>query len=253
MHEAQMHEANCFITLTYDEEHLPEDGSLVLRDWQLFAKKLRAGVGAFRFFHCGEYGDRKGRPHYHAAIFSKDFRSDRTREEASRTGLPQWSSAALAAAWEHGRHRISALTFESAAYVARYVMGKQTGDGKWRHYGTKIQVDQGHFGAVHAKSVFLLKPEYSTMSRRPGLGQAWIHAFMSDVYPRDEVMINGHATRPPKFYDKEYEKVDPVGYRKLILRRLEKGEEHSIDNTYWRLATRETVARAGANQLSRDL
>ena len=69
MHEAKLHDRNCFVTLTYDDLHLPPHGSLRYRDIQLFHKKLRRRVGAFRFFLCGEYGEQLGRPHYHACYF----------------------------------------------------------------------------------------------------------------------------------------------------------------------------------------
>ena len=75
-HEMQMHEDNCFITLTYNAEHLPAPETLLLRDFQLFMKTLRNKNGAgIRFFHCGEYGDKLARPHYHALLFGHDHNS----------------------------------------------------------------------------------------------------------------------------------------------------------------------------------
>ena len=41
MHEASQYENNCFITLTYDNEHLPPDGSLQLSHFQDFFKRFR--------------------------------------------------------------------------------------------------------------------------------------------------------------------------------------------------------------------
>lgn len=78
VHEAQLHSRNCFITLTYNDEHLPENESLDVEHWQLFAKKLRHRFGKFRFLHCGEYGE-LGRPHYHALLFGLDFGHDRIK------------------------------------------------------------------------------------------------------------------------------------------------------------------------------
>ena len=74
MHEASLYEDNCFITLTYDQDHLPHDRSLNKSHFQKFMKRLRKRFGGgIRFYHCGEYGERTRRPHYHACIFNFDF------------------------------------------------------------------------------------------------------------------------------------------------------------------------------------
>ena len=75
VHEASLYDNNCFITLTYDSDHVPSDGSLRVEDFQNFMKRLRKSVAPrrVRFFHCGEYGERGDRPHYHAILFNLDF------------------------------------------------------------------------------------------------------------------------------------------------------------------------------------
>ena len=74
IHEAKCWKQNCFVTLTYDDEHLPEHGNLVYRDFQLFMKKLRRRYhDGIRFFMCGEYGEQDSRPHFHACLFNFDF------------------------------------------------------------------------------------------------------------------------------------------------------------------------------------
>jgi hypothetical protein len=74
VHEASLHEKNCFITLTYSPENLPKDGSLDVSHFQKFMKRFRKRFGpGIRFFHCGEYGESLSRPHYHACIFGFDF------------------------------------------------------------------------------------------------------------------------------------------------------------------------------------
>ena len=73
-HEAQLHSDNCFITLTYDNAHLPSDFSLDKKHFSDFMKRYRKKFGPnIRYFHCGEYGSKFGRPHYHACIFNHDF------------------------------------------------------------------------------------------------------------------------------------------------------------------------------------
>ena len=67
-----MHPHNAYITLTYNDDHLPANGSLQPRDLQLFWKRLRkARTPGIRYYACGEYGDQTARPHYHAIIFGK--------------------------------------------------------------------------------------------------------------------------------------------------------------------------------------
>lgn len=250
-----MHRFNCFITLTYSDEHLPDNGSLVVGDWQAFAKAWRNKLGKFRFFHCGEYGDKNGRPHYHAAIFGHDFHSDRRPARPSKKGHPQWSSPTLDKLWGKGEALIGTLNFESAGYVARYIMKKQTGPDAYQRYGEEIKLEVGTFGTYHCRLGLKLKPEYTTMSRRPGLGADWIKKYHHEVYGqgRDEVLCNGHFVNPPKFYDSFYEKHNPAGYRKLKARRRRNTKLHEDNNTADRLIVREKVQVAKIRSLTRSL
>lgn len=69
-HEAPYHDKTCFVTLTYDDEHL-NSTSVSKRDLQLFIKRLRKSIEPekIKYFGCGEYGDNYGRPHYHLILF----------------------------------------------------------------------------------------------------------------------------------------------------------------------------------------
>lgn len=69
-HEMEVSSSAFFITLTYDDEHLPPGEELSKRDLQLFLKRLRKRNPGIRYFAVGEYGTQKGRPHYHAVIFN---------------------------------------------------------------------------------------------------------------------------------------------------------------------------------------
>lgn len=231
VHEAQLHEASCFVTLTYDEDHLPEDGGLVLRHWQLFAKRLRKELGPFRFFHCGEYGEQTYRPHYHALLFGVDFSSD--REVYQRHPHFLWRSDTLDRVWGMSQHNpIGAVSYETASYVARYVVKKLTGNEAAETYGD-------------------LRPPYVTMSRRPGIGSGWLEKFSSDVYPSDEVVINARRFRPPRFYDKKVGEVDE-SFLDLI-KRKRRDQVSREDATPDRLAVREKVAEATVNFFGRSL
>lgn len=225
VHEASLHERSCFVTLTYAE--LPTGGSLELRDWQLFAKRVRKNVGPFRFFHCGEYGEETDRPHYHAAIFGLDFRKGARLHSRNHQGDALYVSPLLEELWPHGFAPVGALTWQSAAYIARYVMKKQTGQAAKEVYGDR-------------------RPPYVTMSRRPGLGDGWFEKFGNEVFPADEVVLEGKKFQPPRYYDR---KLGDEELAEVKARRIERVKPE--DNTPERLEVRERVAEARLGRLSR--
>lgn len=242
MHEAQLYERNVFITLTYDNENLPENRSLDLTHFQKFMKRLRKKFGAnIRFYHCGEYGDRYGRPHYHACIFNLDF-PDKTIIRITPQGHKLYASKTLDDLWGFGLTRIGDVTFESAAYCARYIMKKITGDPAKEHY-EYVSEDGEIFNRV---------PEYTTMSRRPGIGAAWLDKYYRDVYPSDEVIINGKRYRPPKAYDARFEIIDPDMLVRVKHGREVAGFRHRANNTPDRLKVREAVQRRKLERLKRN-
>lgn len=229
VHESQMHGANSFITLTYDQEHLPEDWSLDVEHWKCFMKALRRRVGKVRYYHCGEYGDENLRPHYHACLFGVDFARDRYRWSGSGDRT-LYRSPTLEEAWGRGHALIGNLTFESAAYVARYVVKKRTGPQAEEHY-RRINPETGE---VHQ-----VKPEYATMSRRPGLGATFFDRYVDDMYPRDEVIHAARRFRPPRFYDERLPEDELLAVK---AKRRDAAERHKADLTPERLKTREFVA-----------
>jgi len=246
MHEAQAYEPEqChFITLTYADEHLPELGSLVVRDWQDFARRARTQIGKFRYFHCGEYGDRYGRPHYHACTFGLEL-NDLVPAGKTKSGEQGYDSETLTHVWGKGKTQIGSLTFESAAYTARYIMKKVNGEKrKEGHY----EITDQKTGEVKGEK----KPEYTTMSRRPGIGKEWIKKYKEDVYPRDEVIMNGKKMRPPKFYDGHYELEDPGAHQQLKAKRAMKAKKRNKDQTPERLDTKEEILRLKALRFERD-
>lgn len=245
VHEKRFHEDSAFITLTYDEDHLPEGGSLDVKHFQDFMKRLRRRLGytKLRFFHAGEYGEKKGRPHYHAIIFGHSFFDGAYEFESSDRGDRTWRSPLLDAVWPSGINRVGEVTFESCAYVARYITKKVTGSLAVRHYE---RVDE------RTGECFRLKPEYCTMSRRPGIGAQHFERYAREIYPVDEVISRGVKSKPPRFYDRMLEKHDPVMYSFLKEQRecaLELSPKE--DRTPRRLADRETVKLAQIGHLTR--
>lgn len=238
-HEAQLHEHNCFITLTYNDENLPENMSLDVREFQLFMKRLRKKFGSnIRFFHCGEYGEKFGRPHYHACLFNFDFEDKKLWK--MQNGNRYYVSDSLNKIWGKGYCIIGDVTFQSAAYVARYITKKITGDDAEQHYEYVVPTT----GEIIQK-----KPEYITMSRRPGIGYGWYQKFKKDVYPHDEVVINAKAVRPPKYYDGLYELEYPSDFKKIKHQRIVNAKIYIDNNSSdMRLYVREQVKIACVTQ-----
>ncbi len=244
VHEASLYEDNCFITLTYSAEHLPLDGSLNKKHFQDFMKRLRARFveRRIRFYHCGEYGVRYRRPHYHALLFNFDF-SDKKLFKVS-DGQRLYTSDDLDRVWRFGFGSIGAVTFESAAYVARYIMKKITGDPAADHY-RGVHSETG-------KAVSLL-PEYTTMSRRPGIGREWYERFRGDVFPGDDVVMRGRTMRPPRYYSCLYEAAEPQDFARILSARKRAGFRYVGDSTPARLAVRERCAEIELSRNSRSV
>lgn len=247
MHEAQMWPQNSFVTLTYDNDNLPTDNSLVKWHVQDFLKRLRERhrPNPLRYFHSGEYGDQYQRPHYHLCLFNIAFADQKlwTRERDNNL----YTSEALDQTWSHGRAIVGELTFESAAYVARYCCKKITGERSEAHYVRLHPVT----GLTHQ-----VEPEYATMSRGGkgghGIGSTWLETFSADVWPYDEVIVRGHPCRPPRYYDKLLEQTQPGLLQALKLRRELEATTRAHDNTPARLEAKEKVKQAQFTQLKRS-
>lgn len=191
LHESKLHPANCFLTLTYNDESVPTDFSVDLRHWQLFMKRLRKSLPQrIRFFACGEYGDLNFRPHYHAIIFNHDF-NDKKLYSYNHSKQPIYISETLSNLWSFGFCTVQDVTYSSAAYVARYVTKKMSGDYADEHYRRVSPIDG---------NTYQVKPEFAVMSRRPGLGSGYVEQFKTDFYPSGYIIVNGKKMAPPRYY-----------------------------------------------------
>ncbi|QXP08467.1 MAG: replication initiator protein [Arizlama microvirus] len=297
LHESSLYKRNCFITLTYDNKHLPSDESIHVREFQLFMKKLRKAYpnDKIRFFHCGEYGElcgfcRKpkyikgrpdksckckiyrpelGRPHYHACLFNFDFDqvvfandnrgiSIPTTEKrlfSDQQGIKLYTSKRLEEIWGNGYCTIGEVTFDSAAYVARYIMKKINGEHADKYYDGRT-------------------PEYTTMSRGGkdekkknlgGIARKWYEQNREDIYPHDYVVVNGKKVHPPKYYDTQLQKEDEKYYERIKEDRLARldyiydGHSRDLgapattkDNSDSRLAVKEEIKNEIVKKLSRN-
>lgn len=183
MLEAKEHKNNCFVTLTYDDDNLPPE--LSKRDLQLFTKKLRfhlekLGVN-IRVFQCGEYGDKKGRPHYHMMIFGwcpDDLEFLRVTEK----GEIIYKSAFISSIWGKGFISVGEISFRSAKYSSKYMQ--------------KIAFDG-----------FPLAKPFILSSRRPGIGglPSTLDYIKSKCLDTDKIYLNGRFYRIPNYYLKVLE------------------------------------------------
>jgi hypothetical protein len=243
------------VTLTYNDAHLPQPEYPTLRKdhFQKFMKRLRKAFHPrkIRFYHCGEYGEKYNRPHYHALLFGLDFK-DKKLWKMTKQGDPLFTSQTLSDLWSCdccsprqplGFCSLGAVTFKSAAYCARYIMKKQKGESASTHY-TLITPD----GVVLERL-----PEYTTMSRRPGIAADWYRKFRNDIYPDDFVVHDNSKYRPHRFYDRQLEADDPMALRRLKGQRTAAGRLHDDNNTPERRKVREKVQLERLNRLPRNL
>ena len=276
VHESSLHEldgGNCFVTLTYrdkkdctlsqlsDGYHIPDDWSLNLDHFQKFMKRLRKAFAPqkVRFFHVGEYGrkckhgidvDRVGcplcfvgRPHYHAALFNCSFPD--LLSYTSDGGVLRYTSPMLESIWKYGFVDVGELNFASAAYGARYILKKVNGGRADDHYMTYDLNGE----------VTWIRPEYVTMSRRPGIGREWYDKYRDDIFPADNVPVAGYGIvqKVPRFYEEIFKTEDPLSLEEIKAIRQKFKEEHSEDYTPQRLIDRYNVKRAQLKFLKREL
>jgi len=236
VHEAQLNTDNSFITLTYDNKNIPRGGTLKKEHFQKFMKRLRFKLRPkiIRYYHCGEYGENTARPHYHALIFNHAF-PDKIQYSIN-DGNPLYISEELNKLWTYGFSTIGELNFDTAAYVARYVLKKVNGPMAEEHYQS-LDPETGELSKI--------EPEYTTMSRRPGIGSRWYDKYKSEVYPNDDVIINGKKMKPPRYYDGLYEKEAETDYGIIVKKRKIKAKKYKDNQTPERLKVRENVTKAG--------
>lgn len=295
VHEAQMHQANSFITLTYAPEHLPKDHSIHKLEVTNFFKNLRRELEEIygktlletptkrikyepnkpiRYFACGEYGevcqycgqskpvhenDKNctvwkpvlGRPHYHAIIFGFDF-PDRILWKKTKTGELLYRSKLLEKVWKKGHSSIGNVTFESAAYVSRYVMKKRKGKPDQQDSNGKKNYEFYQKVDPETGEIYQCEQEFCLMSRNPGLGNKWMEKYHSDTN-KDFLTLRGKKMKLPKYYDSILEAENEIEFELRKLNRRKKAEQFKEDNTYERLLVKEKVKKAQLNQLIRNL
>lgn len=227
-HEASQWQNNQFLTLTYDDEHLPPESHLDPRHLQLFIKRMRKYAdsihttlgrdrgASIRYLACGEYGETNGRPHYHALIFNGAFTDTR------KVGKNLYSSEQLQQLWPHGQHRIGELTPASASYVAQYNVKKQGAGnyipetGEWR------------------------PAPFIRMSLKPAIGAEWLKKYATDL--QHGYLVEGSRKHPiPRYYRDKIKEHYPE-LRNYIQEQIDKHRARITDKKdRQRLADTETI------------
>lgn len=206
MLELKYHASSYFLTLTYDDEHLPfsevvdDDGCIsynnTLRksDFQKFMKRLRKAFPEqhLRYFMCGEYGSTTYRPHYHCIVFGLSL-NDLQIYKRSLLGDNYYTSNTLNSIWNRGFVVIGEVTYESCAYTARYVMKKANDSIDFKHLYDTLNVE----------------PEFTLMSRRPGIGRQYFEDNKHRLFDSDFIYIStedgGRKFKPPRYFKKLYD------------------------------------------------
>lgn len=180
--EARCHASSSFVTLTYNEENVPVDGSLRPDDLTKFLKRFRRRFDSkeYRYFAVGEYGDQSGRPHFHLALFGLG-----PCENHSYLGFPAYPAAqrgcqcvncvAVRSTWGLGLVQVARLEIASARYLAGYIVKKLTDVADPRLRGRY--------------------PEFARMSTHPGLGALALPVVASAVDKWNSSMETPSALR----------------------------------------------------------
>lgn len=243
--EGLQHEDSCFVTLTYDEENIPDGNTLSPTDLQRFIKNLRNHHRhlRLRYYAVGEYGGITQRPHYHAILFGIRFH-DRSVFKHKRDYSIDISGT-LARAWPHGVSTIQDNSIEAAAYVSRYAVKKITGKKAEEAY----QVVDPETGEI-----FQQHPEFARMSRNPGIGSEWLKKYHSDLYPKGYVTDGkGNKFPPPEYFNKLFEKWHPEVYQAMREERREEVFEKYSTHNYERAEAREKIQKAKINLTGGEL
>ncbi len=246
MHEARMHKENCFVTLTFNDEHMPDNRSLNKSYITSWLKRFRIKYGeGIRYMLCGEYGSKTERPHYHILFYGFNFPDRYVWSE--RRGNLYYRSPGLEDLWRdayssesNGFSVIGDVSFESSAYVARYVTKKVFGEKARKHYGVR-------------------EKEFLTMSRMPGLGNEFFHKYWSDMFNLGYVVCDNRGNKfkapIPRYYEALLSSHSPDVFFRYKLDKRNKMINNlfmeNLDESSARLQVREELQKLKLDKLIR--
>ena len=256
-HEASLRPDNAFVTLTYNDQFLPDDYSVSVREVQLFMKRLRKSIEPIRvrYFAVGEYGETSLRPHYHIIIFGYSF-PDRQLWRVNTRSDPCYRSEHLERLWTKGNSEFGTVTAASGGYVARYSLKKVGGGPGAAKYYERVNPLTGE--------IVQCTPEFAVMSTHPGIGGDWFDQFEGDAFPSDFLVLDGKKVPVPKYYQRKlrgrYENGGDINalsvqddLAPVLRKRVSEARERASDSTPERLAVREEILQRRLDRAVREL
>ena len=259
--EAKNWEKCCFITLTYNNPNLPINNkgfaTLQKKDLQDFLKRLRyyekgneswthpltgKEENPIRYFACGEYGPKLGRPHYHLAIFNWEPK-DLEKYKMNKHGDWSFKSKSLQKIWGKGFVVVEELNYNTASYIARYVQKKAGIEPIKREYTgnlipePKIDERNGqefiHWKKEVKKQEFNKEPEFLTMSRGVGIGRMYWEENKEKIKRNKGIFLKIkeklHLKPIPKYFEKIWEQENYEEYYRYKYEKQKEGEKHKIE------------------------
>lgn len=208
-----------FITLTYDDDHVPgmivktgeimrkvqytwKPGEkrpdsvqiLLYEDIQKFLKRLRkANRGKLRYFVAGEYGEQTARPHYHMILYGWKPTDLENLYKIHHNGY--YTSKWLTNLWGMGQIQIAQAVPETYRYVAGYVTKKM------------YEIDGKKANAYY--ELGQTKP-FACMSLKPGLGDHYYQEHKAEIWRQGYIQCtNGKKAQIPRYYEKQMEAENP--------------------------------------------
>lgn len=196
--ESLGYKENVFLTLTYDDAHMPKNRSVDVAVFQKFMKRFRKSIypAKCRFYGAGEYGSKSMRCHYHILIFGIGVSNpvfENLSWDYKHNGF--WCTCK---AWKDekgaplGHCFIGTVTIKSAQYVAQYVLKKWKGKGAKEHYES-----------------LGIKPEFCLASRRPGIGLAYLEANRETIIAKGYISLAGSKYPLPRYYQNKLKEAVP--------------------------------------------
>lgn len=179
--ESYYWERSMFLTLTYMDKYMPENGSLVKSDMQKFFKRLRKRLPdekKIKHFTAGEYGDKSGRPHYHSIIFGLGLQEEDKEAVIESWPYCDWSIP------EIRKEAFGLVEKDSIRYVAQYIDKKYSGDLAVQEYEEKGR-----------------EPVFRLCSL--GMGKSYLEEFSNHIKENLHITCNGVQYSLPRYYVKK--------------------------------------------------
>lgn len=203
-------------------------------------------LDSIRYYCCGEYGSEKFRPHYHGIFWNLvlDPEKDLILDRVTKEGFPLYRCPRIERIWPFGFVYVCNVTWQTCAYVARYVQKKW----HWKYRSTY--------------DFFNIEPEFSTMSRRNGLGYEWFQDHTEEAYKSYIITVSSSEGslrfKPPGYFDDLYDGLDPTRMaeikenRRIMAENMVRNKLMMTDKGYLEyLATEESNFRQRINKLGR--